>query len=201
MFGGRTVFRSGVGIYYGANQNDDFSDPLESAVPRYGFSSADIPTLVYPVEQFITPQSALFTPKAIDRHRKDLSYESWSFIIQQQLPGKFALQTAYVGSEGHHLFTRYAINLIDPATGKRPLAQFSQFGLKTNDGNNNFNALQLSLERRLTRGVLSQTQYMWSHGIAEWSIVAEESITFQHQAGRTCDSIHTNISVRETLAS
>src|SRR5437773_4252397 len=27
MFGGKTVFRTGFGIYYGGNQNDDFSDP------------------------------------------------------------------------------------------------------------------------------------------------------------------------------
>jgi outer membrane receptor protein involved in Fe transport len=46
--GGKTVFRTGFGIYYGGNQNDDFSDPLESAVPRYGFTSSDFANLSYP---------------------------------------------------------------------------------------------------------------------------------------------------------
>ena len=198
---GKTVVRSGFGIFYGANQNDDFSDPLESAVPRYGFTSSDFPNLSYPLDQFITPQNALYTPKAIDRHRKDLYYENWSFLAQQQLPGKFQLQTGYVGGEGHHLFTRYAINLLDPLTGKRPLSQFSQFGLKTNDGNNNFNALQISLERRLASGFLWQTQYMWSHGIADSSIGSGESITFQNQSCRACDRSDTNIDVRHTMTS
>ena len=42
VFGGRTTIRSGFGIYYGANQNDDFSDPMESAVPRYLLTSRPI---------------------------------------------------------------------------------------------------------------------------------------------------------------
>ena len=42
---GKTTVRSGFGIYYGGNQNDDFSDPAESAVPRYSWSSSDTPDL------------------------------------------------------------------------------------------------------------------------------------------------------------
>ena len=87
-FHGKTVFRTGYGIYYGGNQNDDFSDPAESAVPRYSLSSSDFPALSYPLVAFLDPKNQLFSPKAIDRHRKDLSYQEWDVVVQQQLPGE-----------------------------------------------------------------------------------------------------------------
>src|SRR5215469_11645452 len=85
-FHGNTSIRTGFGLYFGGNQNDDFSDPAESAVPRYSLSSSDFPALSYPLVAFLDPQNQLFSPKAIDRHRKDLYYENWDFVVQQQLP-------------------------------------------------------------------------------------------------------------------
>ena len=164
---GNTSFRGGFGLYYGGNQNDDFSDPAESAVPRYNLTTDDFPNLTFPLVAFLDPKNQLFSPKAIDRHRKDLYYENWDFVVEQQVRRNWLVQVSYTGGEGHHLFNKYTTNLINPATGKRPLSGFSSFGLKANDGNNNFNALQLSLNRRFVRGLLLQGNYMWSHGITD----------------------------------
>lgn len=197
---GKTTVRTGFGIYYGGNQNDDFSDPAESAVPRYSWSSADFPTLSYPLTPFLNPAYELFSPKAIDRHRKDLSYNNWDFLVQREVGKDFVAQVGYTGSQGHHLFDRYTVNLIDPLTGKRPLAGFGSFGFKANDGNDNFNALQASLQRRFVRGLLFQMNYMWSHGITDASIGSGESVAFQDMACRACDRSSTNIDVRHTMA-
>jgi outer membrane receptor protein involved in Fe transport len=196
---GKTTIRSGFGIFYGGNQNDDFSDPAESAVPRYSLSSTDFPALAYPLVAFLDPRNQLFSPKAIDRHRKDLYYEQWDFVVQQQLGHDFVGQLSYIGGEGHHLFTRYTINLIDPTTGKRPLAGFGSFGFKTNDSNNNFNTLQASVQRRFQRGFLFQMNYMWSHGITDGSIGSGESVAFQNMSCRACDRSSTNIDVRHNM--
>jgi hypothetical protein len=191
---GKTTIRTGYGLFFGGNQNDDFSDPAESYVPRYSATSSDIPGLSYPLSAF--QNNLLYSPKALDRHRKDLSYSNWDFAIQQQLPKEFVAQVSYLGSEGHHLFSKYTINLIDPATGKRPLAGFSSFGFKTNDGNNNFTALQASLQRRFIRGLLLQTNYTWGHGIGDGSIGSGEAIGWQQMACRACDRSSTSYDVR-----
>ena len=196
---GKATIRTGFGIYYGGNQNDDFSDPAESAVPRYSLSSTDFPALAYPLVAFLDPKNQLYSPKAIDRHRKDLYYENWDFVAQQQLPKDWLFQIGYAGGEGHHLFDRYTINLINPLTGTRPLAGFGSFGLKANDGNNNFNALQTGLHRRFTRGLLVQMNYMWSHGITDTSIGAGESVAIQDMSCRACDRSSSNIDVRHNM--
>ena len=195
----KTTIRTGFGIFFGGNQNDDFSDPAESAVPRYSLSSTDFPALSFPLVAFLDPKNQLFSPKAIDRHRKDLYYENWDFLVQRQLPSDWLLQVGYTGGEGHHLFDRYTTNLINPATGTRPLAGFGSFGLKDNDANNNFNALQVGLHRRFTRGLLFQTNYMWSHGITDASIGSGESVAIQDMACRACDRSSSNIDVRHNL--
>ena len=199
MFHGKTVIRTGFGIYYGGNQNDDFSDPAESAVPRYSLAQSDFPTLGYPLVAFLNPANQLFSPKAIARDRKDLSYNNWDFMIQQELPKEFVGQVGYVGGEGHHLFDKYTVNLINPATGLRPLTNFSSFGMKTNTASNNFNALQASLQRRFVHGLLFQTNYMWSHGISDASDGSGTGIGFENMACRACDRSSTDLDVRHTI--
>jgi hypothetical protein len=200
-FRGKTAVRVGFGVFYSGNQNDDFSDPHESTAARYSLSSAVVKNLAFPVEPFLGQLQALgLSPKGVDRLRRDGYFENWDFDIQQQLPRSFVLSVAYTGSEGHDLFNKTVpTNLINPATGTRPLTQFGQFNVKHNNANSNFNALEVSLKRSFTHGFLWQTQYQWSKGIGDASFGAGENLPVENVSCRACDRSVTTYDVRHNL--
>ena len=197
---GKTTIRTGFGMYYSPNQNDDFSDPHESTAARYALSSADVSNLSYPVTPFLgLLQDQGASPKGIDRNRTDGYYENWDLLIQRQLPHSFTGQAGYVGSVGHNLFGGRQVNLKDPITGKRPLPQFGQFQIKYNDSNSTFHAFLASLQRSFTSGWLWQTQYIWSHAIADGSVGTGETAQIENAACRECDRSDANFDVRHSV--
>ena len=83
----------------------------------------------------------------------------------------------------------------------RPIPSLGSYGLKSNNGNSNFNALQVSLQRTFKNGFLWQTQYMWSHAITDASIGAGEAVSVQNNSCISCDRSSTNQDVRNTFTS
>jgi hypothetical protein len=199
-FHDKTVIRGGFGVFFGPGQNDDVFAPIDNAGSRIGLTRADVSTLAYPIDPFLRVAATTGeTPRAIDEHRVDLYAEHYSLSVQQALPWRFVTQIGYVGNQGHHLLDRSFVNLIDPATGRRPLPQFGKVDIKSSVSNSNFHGLQFSLLRPFSNGFLFGAQYMWSHSIDEASLGGGESSTPQNVSCRACDRGNTSQDIRHTL--
>ncbi|MGH9938661.1 MAG: TonB-dependent receptor, partial [Blastocatellia bacterium] len=101
------------------------------------------------------------------------------------------------------LFTRLAINVINPATGARPVTrqgtiEFAQGDAKENRGNSSFHALQTSLHRRAGRGLTLGVEYMWSHAISD-AAGSGESEQPQNVFNLRGERGNTEFDVRHTL--
>jgi hypothetical protein len=141
---GKTVIRTGFGMYSGAAQNDDLNAGLESDTFRATVSPPSGSFPLTPAVQQRDPDLSAYTgangltkaanhPRALQRQgRLDQYVESWGMTIEHELPSGFLFSTSYLGTHGVHLFSRSAINLcnipvvINPNNNDcyRPLDQY-----------------------------------------------------------------------------
>jgi hypothetical protein len=98
--------------------------------------------------------------------------ESWNFAVQRQLPGKFTVEGAYVANHTVRGPVAYNLNAsmtFNSGAAGRPL--FQKFG-KNSDANlrysglsNNYNSLQVKVDRRFSGGFLLTTAYTWAKAL------------------------------------
>lgn len=184
---GKTVFRSGFGIFVGPGQTEDQIQPVESDRISSTISNGSFPvdqnTLV---ANFVNnPNNRSFQPRAYanDYSIPERIYQ-YTFSVQRELPGNMSATAAYVGSQGRNLFLRSVANNIvqvltnpNPANGAIVLSEFSipvrdadgnitgvqnpyaEVDYKTSGGRDNYHALQLSLNKRSSNGLATNVQY------------------------------------------
>ncbi|MGI8959042.1 MAG: TonB-dependent receptor domain-containing protein [Bryobacteraceae bacterium] len=93
----------------------------------------------------------------------------WNFTAQHRITSSTALEVAYVGNVGRHLFLFLNENQAIPGPGDfNPRRPFNRFGLTQTIGqvcncdNSNYNALQTKIQKQFSRGLDFLITYTWS---------------------------------------
>ncbi len=199
-FRGNTVFRGGYGLYFGEGQLGDLTGPLNNLTSRLQLTSAQIPTLSYPLTPFLPLGATIAnSPRGLYRGRVDQQVGEYGISVQQRMPFQILGEVGYIGNHGAHLPSRSYINVLNPATKKRPLPAFGQVDYKLSGNNANFSGLSATLNRQFSGGLLFGANYLWSHSINDGSTGGGEQDYPENVACRLCERASSDQDVRSSF--
>ncbi|HVZ83566.1 MAG TPA: TonB-dependent receptor [Terracidiphilus sp.] len=99
----------------------------------------------------------------------------YSFAVQHELMRNMSLTVGYAGNKTeHNQFNGIAENTPEPGAGnvqsRRPFPQWGKVSMSRTDGSANYNALQVTLEKRLSSGIYGLVSYSWSKCLDNGSV-------------------------------
>ena len=177
--GGGVVLRGGYGITY-------FPGNITSAAylnnPPYTFTYG--PVQYVPLSQGLpVPGPANTTNPTGSLYAEDKNFRSsylhqFNLDLQKQI-GANVLSVAYVGELGRHIAQLIPnINLPQASPLPNPASRapfvsvapnVSLIGYLQSQGTSSYNAMQISFQRRFTKGLTVNSNYTWAHGIDDVS--------------------------------
>jgi Carboxypeptidase regulatory-like domain/TonB-dependent Receptor Plug Domain len=178
LFGtGKTALRGGWGWFYDTGQNNPFAGSIGN--PPIAFT----PTLYYGALDTFAQSGGALGPQDLTSmvgYQKPSETMNFSLGLQHQVWGT-VIDASYVGALGRHQFLRRMINPLpmyarfdpanfDPTQAGRPLPDnflrpYKGYGnllVYEHTGNSNYNSLQLTANRRFTRGLQFGVAYTFS---------------------------------------
>ncbi|HEX4066249.1 MAG TPA: carboxypeptidase regulatory-like domain-containing protein [Acidobacteriaceae bacterium] len=197
VFGnGKTSLRGGGGVFYQTRQ-DANSNQKSSQITPYSVSVS----LTFPAGPFSNPYKGITNPFpapfpppaniAFQAPVQAYTYEpsgnfqvpvtyTWNLTQEQQITPTLLARISYVGSHSSHL---YAAEELNPATyipgstlstnQRRRYQGFTTITQTSTVGNDNYNALQATLQQRVTNGLSVTANYAWSHSINNLPLESE----------------------------
>ena len=126
---------------------------------------------------------------AVQRNLKSGSVDQFNLMVEKQF-GQNVLTIGYIGDVGHHLpMTLNNVNVPNP-TGltpfqitqlkatDRPFPTFGSIADYISQGSSTYHALQVSFQRRYSKGITVGSNYTWSHAIDDTT-----TLSFEGQEG------------------
>ncbi len=161
---GRTILGAGYGIYYlPFALQSFFTDTLFSNVQAsVTLNQTTSPGLSFPLPPLTGGVAPPPNVSAINPNRRDNYNHQFTLNVQQQLGADMSVQVSYVGNRTRNNMRTKPGNLIDPALNARPFPQYSQFNIRTETGEGQYDALQIQVNRRVSKGLGFNLAYTWS---------------------------------------
>ena len=183
--GAHTVVRGGYGLFFNPNGNGGALLRLQRHIPFgpiYNFTSNDVdpgPRVsdglpAAPEVNFASAQSPSGGVIGVFPRYKSAYAQQFNLTVEQEIaPWHALIKLAYVGNLGRRLGTTVDLNQPVPGPGsvasrrpffsKRPAVAGVTYAMS--DGLSNYNALQLTLEKRYSHGLHLLLGYTWAHAI------------------------------------
>lgn len=185
---GKTSLRGGTGIFYDSRQpgifNNRFADvtpfspQLTFTDPKGSFSNPYLgSTNPFPSPYPAPSNSAFPLPVLVITYEPTGKYTppviyNWNMAIEHQFRGDWVARAAFVGSHSSHLTESLEMNPAVYTPGstlstdqRRLFKNFNTISLASQAGNSTYNSLQLSTEKRLSRGITLQANYTWAKSL------------------------------------
>jgi hypothetical protein len=162
----------------------DIRDPYGSSGVRDPFPPF-APVDLSPTAPFSTPM-----PYAYFQTDWSVGYlQSWNLTLEQQFAGDVLIRAAYVGNKGTHLQSFRERNAavygpgatVGNTNARRPLAPyFASVRMMVDAGNSVYHSMQLTMEKRLSRGFSVLAFYTFGKSIDDESTNAQFTFSNPH---------------------
>ncbi len=157
--GRETILRGGLGIFYDLGLGSVGNASASFPYTRLGGGGANVPYPLTP-DQATAPPFSLNIPTfgnafVADRNLKLPRSYQWNLAVERSLGFNQTVSASYIGAAGRRLLRQ---------TPRLPTPRFI-INLTNNAATSDYHALQLQLQRRLSRGLQVLASYTWSHSI------------------------------------
>src|SRR5271156_5696766 len=181
----KTVLRGGYGVFYDGLFTNILDNTAATAPNAFGGETVGLGSGGVPCGRCLANLSGLLSSIApvdsplnlietVNNNLRNPVTQQWNLEVQRELPGRFILTTAYVGTRGSHLFVNQDLNPGSPsqtAGNGRVNPGLGDVLSRTNGADSWYNSGQVEIERRFHTNLTIRGSYTYSKFLDDGSEV------------------------------